>query len=436
MAGGNKAILVLLLLCKNRCMSPPAALPLFSAFGVELEYMIVDTRTLGVRPIADEILRSPEGEITGEVDRGLVTWSNELVAHVVELKVSEPAGSLDELPLVFQREVQEINARLSRISARLMPGGMHPWMDPLNDTKLWPHEYNEVYEAFDRIFSCQGHGWANLQSVHLNLPFPDDEAFSRLHAAIRLVLPILPALTASSPVMEGRVSGLLDNRLEVYRNNSRKIPSIAGRVIPEQVYSRADYEEQILRRLYADVAPHDPTGVLQHEWLNARGAIARFQRNAIEIRVMDVQECPQADVALCAAVVALLRALVDERFSTLAVQQAFAVEPLEKILLGTIRDADQAVVSDLSYLGALGYAGGQCTAGELWRQLIGMLTSENLLDRRWKGVLEIVTNEGPLARRIVSWLDAARDRHAGPQVLSELYRKLCDCLENGELFRQ
>ena len=56
-----------------------------------------------------------------------------------------------------------------------MPGGAHPWMDPARETRLWPHEDNEIYEAFDRIFGCTGHGWSNLQCVHLNLPFDDDE---------------------------------------------------------------------------------------------------------------------------------------------------------------------------------------------------------------------------------------------------------------------
>jgi glutamate---cysteine ligase / carboxylate-amine ligase len=416
-------------------MNPPAALPLFSAFGIELEYMIVDAGALDVRPIADEILRTADGAITGEVERGPVSWSNELVAHVIELKVGEPASSLDNLPDVFQQEVGEINARLTPFAARLMPGGMHPWMDPLRDTKLWAHEYNEVYEAFDRIFSCQGHGWANLQSVHLNLPFANDDEFGRLHAAIRLVLPILPALTASSPVMDGHLTGMLDNRLEVYRTNSRKIPSIAGRVIPEPVFTRSNYEKHILQRLYADIAPHDPQGILQNEWLNARGAIARFQRNAIEIRVMDTQECPQADVAICAAVVAFLKALVDERFSTLAVQQSFAVEPLEQILLGTIRNAEKNVISDAEFLDALGYHAGPCTAGELWRHLLGVLLSENLLDGRWQPTLDVITDEGPLSRRIVGLLEASSFSPINPRPLHELYRRMCDCLEQGQMLQ-
>src|SRR5690606_3311880 len=103
------------------------------------------------------------------------------------------------------------NAHLAPLGGRLMPSAMHPWMDPLTQTRLWPHENSPVYEAFNRIFGCQGHGWSNLQSMHINLPFEGDEEFGRLHAGIRLILPILPALAASSPFVEGRATGLMDN---------------------------------------------------------------------------------------------------------------------------------------------------------------------------------------------------------------------------------
>ena len=89
-----------------------------------------------------------------------------------------------------------------------MPTGMHPWMDPAREFELWPHGDREIYAAFDRIFDCRGHGWANLQSMHLNLPFADDDEFGRLHAAIRALLPLLPALAASSPFADGHARGL------------------------------------------------------------------------------------------------------------------------------------------------------------------------------------------------------------------------------------
>lgn len=408
-------------------MNDERPLSLFSAFGVELEYMIVDAQSLSVRAIADDLLCNTSGDLSGEVDRGEICWSNELVAHVVELKVGQPAVALEPLPDLFQKNVQEINSILSKSGARLMPAGMHPWMDPARETRLWPHEYSEVYQAFDRIFGCRGHGWANLQSAHLNLPFADDGEFARLHAAIRLVLPILPALAASSPVVEGRITGLLDNRLEVYRMNSRKIAAVAGRVIPEPAFSQAEYDKQILEPLYAEIAPHDPAGVLRNEWLNARGAIARFSRNTIEIRVLDVQECPQADLAICAAIVAVLKALVSERWSSLALQQAAAVEPLASILLTSIRNAEEAVIYDREYLELFGFPGESCTAGELWGHLIDALPELSGLSSPWREPLAVILDEGPLARRLVSVLET--------DDLPNVYGELCRCLDQGEMFR-
>ncbi len=251
-------------------MSTTSAYHLFQAFGVELEYMIVDTETLNVCPITDRVLHEVAGDYLSEIEIDQLAWSNELALHVLELKTNGPAPALTPLADLFQAHVRKINNLLRPMGAQLMPTAMHPWMDPDRELKLWPHEYNPVYEAYHRIFDCRGHGWSNLQSIHLNLPFASDEEFGRLHAAIRLLLPIMPALAASSPVIGGKVTGLADNRMEVYRHNSDRVPSIAAHVIPEPVYTKGDYERYILHPMYGDIAPLDPLGILRHEWLNAR----------------------------------------------------------------------------------------------------------------------------------------------------------------------
>lgn len=403
-------------------------LHLFEAYGVELEYMIVDADTLSVLPITDRVLHAVAGDYLSEIELGEIAWSNELALHVIELKTNGPAESLEPLPDQFQTHVARINQLLAPLGGRLMPTAMHPWMDPHREMKLWPHEYNAVYETYNRIFDCRGHGWANLQSVHLNLPFADDEEFGRLHAAIRLLLPILPALAASSPVVELKVSGVQDNRLEVYRTNSIRIPSVTGQVIPEPVYTQSDYERLILQRMYDDIAPLDPEGILQHEFLNSRGAIARFDRNTIEIRVLDVQECPQADVAICAAAAAVLKALVASHWTATARQQACDTQTLERILLAAIRDADKAEIRDGEFLAQFGVTAASCTAGELWRRLINELPSFTPAQR---DALDVILQHGPLSRRISRSL--AHD--ASPQRVRAVYRRLCDCLADGVLFR-
>jgi gamma-glutamyl:cysteine ligase YbdK (ATP-grasp superfamily) len=408
-------------------MKSAACLGLFAGYGVELEYMLVDAESLSVLPVADRVLRAVAGETVSEAEVGELCWSNELVLHVIELKTNGPAASLAGLAPVFQEHLRRINGLLAPLGGRLMPSAMHPWMDPFCETRLWPHDDGAIYANYDRIFGCLGHGWANLQSGHLNLPFAGDEEFARLHAAVRLLLPILPALAASSPVMDGKLTGRLDSRLEVYRLNQQRVPSVTGRVIPEPVFSRADYEEKILWTIYRDIAPHDPEGILQYEWLNSRGAIARFDRDTIEIRLLDVQECPAADLAIAALIVAVLKALTAERWGSLAEQQGWEVAPLEAILLAAIRDGDEARIDHRRYLAAFGFAGERASAGELWGSLAQRLLPPA---EEFRGPLAVILEQGPLARRLLRALGEA----PSPGHIRDVYGELCACLEQGRLF--
>lgn len=412
------------------------ALRLFEGFGVELEHMIVDRATLDVRPISDEVLREGAGT-TGvasdvEIPETGIGWSNELVLHVLEHKTVAPVPTLAGLAAKFDDSVARVNALLAAKGrgAKLMPSAMHPWMDPMREMRLWPHDNGPIYAAFDRIFGCTGHGWANLQSVHLNLPFSGDREFGRLHAAIRLVLPLLPAIAASSPIMDGKPTGVADNRLAVYRTNARRVPSVAGRVIPEPVYTRGHYEVQILDRIYRDLAPHDPEGILREEWANSRGAIARFVRDSIEIRVMDVQECPLADVAICAAVVSVLMDLVDERWGSLKSQQAWPIDRLEPLLVATMHLAEWAVIEDTQYLRAFGYRGNRCTAQELWRHLAETSVRERRLAPECRRALDTIVDRGTLSTRISRAIGINPDRGT----LMSVYGRLCECLAEGRQF--
>ena len=412
-------------------MKVPATLAAFAGYGVELEYMIVDRDTLSVLPIADELLRQAAGDYVAEVSRGTIAWSNELVLHLVELKNAQPSSDLAGLLAAFPSEIKAINQVLAPMGARLMPSAMHPWMDPRSETRLWPHAYADIYQTYHRIFDCNRHGWANLQSMHLNLPFANDTEFARLHAAIRLVLPVIPALAASSPIVEGKYSGFLDFRMESYRTHEIKVPSLLGRVIPDTVASRAEYEARIFSSMYRGIAPYDPDGVLQHEWLNARGVIPRFERDALEIRVIDLQECPQADLAIAAAIVAVVKALYDVQWASLAAQQVFDTESLVEILLATVRDAELAIIDNAAYLRLLGYPGARCEARELWRHL----TESTWRDHpeqgtAWKNALDTISMQGTLARRILRTVGSDFSRGH----LQSVYLELCDCLEEGRMF--
>src|ERR1041385_7198312 len=312
-------------------MSLPSRLHLFQAYGIELEYMIVDKTTLAVKPITDEVLKHELGEYGSDFENEMVTWSNELVLHVIEIKSTKPELNFSALENAFADNVKRINSILEKWNAMLMPSAAHPWMDPYTETKLWPHDSNEIYALYDSIFNSKGHGWSNLQSTHLNLPFYDDEEFAKLHAAVRIVLPLLPALCASSPILDERVTEKLDKRLDFYKTNQSKIPSITGKVMPEAVFSKRNYTTTIYDKIREDIERFDTEKILDPIWVNSRGAIPRFDRGSIEIRIMDIQECPSADLAIITLVIELIKALANEKFISLEKQMKIKTEMLVPI---------------------------------------------------------------------------------------------------------
>jgi carboxylate-amine ligase len=399
----------------------------FSVFGIEIEYMIVDRTTYDVAPLADRLLTAAAGELTEETEQGEISWSNELALHVIEIKTNGPKPRLDAVVGDFQATVARINSLLEPWNGRLMPGGAHPWMNPDRDTKLWPHGDDAIYRAYDRIFGCQGHGWSNLQSMHVNLPFKNDAEFGRLHAAIRVVLPLLPALAASTPFLDGKNTGLIDARIDTYARNQRSVPSITGRVIPEPVRTGAQYQSVILEPMYRDIAPHDPDGILPFEWLNSRGAIARFDRQAIEIRLIDAQEQPAADLAIAALVISVVERLYRGADAVLDAADAVDTDVLAGILRQCVKDGENARIDNADYLRVFGIAGRSQSAGDIWRTLAKASAREIAPHR---AALDVILNEGTLASRLL--------QSVGPDVnaktLLATYRRLCDCLAHGRMF--
>lgn len=412
-------------------MQQPPRIHLFQGYGIELEYMLVDRDSLKVRPITDELIKHETGAYVSDFENGIVTWSNELVLHVVELKSTRPENNFNGLENAFAENVRRINAILAASNTMLMPTAAHPFMDPATETKIWPHENNEVYDIYNRIFDCRGHGWSNLQSTHLNLPFYDDEEFAKLHAAVRVILPLLPALCASSPILDGSLTGMLDTRLKYYKGNQSKIPSITGRVIPEAVFSKRNYLNTIYDKIRLDIAPFDPGNVLNPVWVNSRGAIPRFDRGSIEIRIMDIQECPAADMAITALVIELIKALVSEKFVDFENQTKWRTDFLAQLLEQAAIKGERAAIGDEGYLQVFGFPEKTAAMGDLWRHITERLVrSGNVAVATWKRELDVLLTQGTLSGRIVRTLGADHSR----ENITRVYKHLCDCLAQNKMF--
>lgn len=400
---------------------------LMEVFGIELEYMVTDKKTMDVLPVADKLFKKIMNETTNEVTSDRVDWSNELVNHVVEFKNNTPEPQLKDLTRFFQKEVQRANKELESFNAALMPTAMHPWMNPETETKLWPHENNEIYKSYDRIFSCKGHGWSNLQSLHINISFNTDEEFHKLHSAIRFFLPLIPAISSSSPFVEGKHMEYMSQRLFFYLQNQRRIPSIIGQAVPEVVRSYDEYQEIVLKPMYKDIAPHDPQGILQHEWLNSRGAIPKFERGCIEIRLSDVQEAPIVDLSIADFWIKTLKKMMEGSWIDLEKSESFSPKDLRPTLNDTVKKAENSVVDNLDYLSCFGI-NKKISAKELLQHIHSLHKYESD-EVSFQNTIKKLLQSGSLSSRILKNI-----KTGSKEEIFKVYDQLRYCLQEGRFF--
>lgn len=263
-------------------------------------------------PIVDKVLKEFHGRIVNFVKMPHFSFGKELQLHVIEVKPNEPFSSPVEFEETMQEAVQMLQDFVNRnYGAHLLGTGMHPLLR-LDETGVWPHRHRQIYAAYSKVFNLKRHGWLNIQSYQLNLPYSDEKSGVLLHNLITNILPYLPAIAASSPIYEDKFGECVDNRLRFYKENQHEVPSVTGDVIPEYAVSFGQYQEQVINKYSRALAVRGVDRLLLgKDWVNSRGVIFRFDRKALEIRVMDEQECVKSDVALSCFTRALLRGLMN-----------------------------------------------------------------------------------------------------------------------------
>jgi glutamate---cysteine ligase / carboxylate-amine ligase len=270
--------------------------------GTEHEYSINDEQ-FSARPVSDEILREICGRYESEILFGDVKLGKELQKTVLEMVPTSPADNLVSLETPLVNGMARFN-RIFRGRYRLLGLGMHPLARPA-EIPVWNHDEGEYYEVYNRLFNIRQHGWLNIQALQINISYRNNRELVNLYNRIRTLLPYLIAVTASSPVVEGRLTGTCDNRLVYYRENQQAIPQICNRIIPEKIGTVTDYLA-FQEGIFAELRARDAT-LLCEEWVNSSGLIIRFSRKCLEIKALDEQESIRSDMAVCAFVRSLLR---------------------------------------------------------------------------------------------------------------------------------
>lgn len=391
-------------------------------------YSIVDRITLEALPLADEVLGAIRtASKTGA--RATMDWKPSTATHLIQL---EPVRGSKPSPALARRisvQLAKADGVLKWHKAMLLPTGAHPLLRAAD-----AHPSVGAGDPFEQLpldlFDRRVHGHINSPGLYLGMRFSSDEEFAKLHAAVRVLLPIIPALTASSPFLEGKPTGYMDSRalqmIKAYEGH----PELAGAIVPEAVFSQEDHDRIVLAPIARVFAQRNTEDGADAEALNVRGAVAFFDRGVLELRVMDPQEHPAMDLALVEFVRVVLKAMMSGRWVSSYLQRAWTEQDLLAIYLQVIKDAGATLFPSREYLMMFGLLNqDEMSAGMLWQHLFVELY-EDLSDEA-RTLVGHILEQGCLASRITQRVGT----DASEQSITKVYSELAECLAQGRNFQ-
>jgi len=173
--------------------------------GIEEEFAILDPSHLGMVPRYEDLHRA------AQADELLATSvAGELIASEIEIR-SGRGENLQEA-LVAQREHRRrLFALAAAHDVKLGATGTHPWADYREQRIIDTEHYHRVEDGLKYV------AWRNNTfSVHVHVGMRGADRAVKVCDRLRHVLPELLAISASSPFLDGRDSGLHSARTQIF----------------------------------------------------------------------------------------------------------------------------------------------------------------------------------------------------------------------------
>ena len=250
--------------------------------------MLLDPTTWELTQRADEVLSFAGPDLTGRC-------AAETHEAALELRTAPHATVRDAIA-----ELRELRALLLR---ELAPMGMaaaacgtHP-AAMAEPTKVSPSSRYQVIYQTTRDLARREPTFA----LHVHVGVPDAQSAIRLVNALRAHLPLLLALSASSPMLRGRATGLASNRTILFQGFPR-----TG--IPRRFDSYRDWTATVDLLVRSGAIP-EPTFL----WWDVR---PQPRLGTVEVRIMDAQPQLASTAGLTALVQALARLELEQGYAS------------------------------------------------------------------------------------------------------------------------
>ena len=248
--------------------------------GIEEEFFLVD-------PESRDLLADPDIRIfeACEANRGPHKIVREFLRAQIETN-SRICATVEEARTALLETRQIVIEAAEAHGAAVMAASTHPFAD----WRAQAPTPRERYERFTITYQESVRRFL-IGGMHIHAGFGDPDSRIRIMTAIRRYLPILHALSATSPFIEGHETGFKSYRLNLLGNLPRTS-------MPGPLRSRAEYD-----RLVADYQRMDFISDGSELWWDIRPA---HSFPTIEMRICDI--CTRIDDAMC--MVALYASLI------------------------------------------------------------------------------------------------------------------------------
>jgi carboxylate-amine ligase len=240
--------------------------------GVEEEYHLVDRSSGHLAARVDDVLPEADERGVGE------DVSHELKRTQIEIG-TVVCSSLEDVRADLVRLRTEVSAAAAANGLAILAAGSHPMASMLDDDITDEPDYRAIADRYAHLAREQ-----TVCGCHVHVGVADRElAIAALNVA-RPWLPVLLALSASSPFWDGEDTGYASYRTEVFGRWPTAGP-------PEPFASRAEFDGVV-----ADLLATGSIDAPARIYWDARPS-ARYE--TIEIRVADV--CTSIDDAVLVA---------------------------------------------------------------------------------------------------------------------------------------
>jgi carboxylate-amine ligase len=248
--------------------------------GLEEEFAILDPATLELVPRFEELRdRALERDpLLGESITG------ELISSEIEIVSGRGTDLADALALQRERR-RRLFALTGQEGVGLAATGTHPWADYRRQQIIDTEHYRRVERDLKYV------AWRNNTfSLHVHVGVKDIDRAVRICDRLRPVLPLLLAVSANSPYLDGRDSGLHSARTQSFTRNFPRcgIPDVFG-----GWGAYREYIEFLLRT--------NSIVEFTQVWWSVR---PHFEFGTVEVRICDAQSTAGESESLAGLIVA------------------------------------------------------------------------------------------------------------------------------------